>query len=329
MQKLFDITATDLQPRVRNLCIDQDSVCITWDEAPLHESVYGRKWLQAHAYDKLSEMPEEQPPVELWHASRWTASPPPAYLPDSSTWHNYLNRLGFALLRDLPPESFLNFLRSIGPIQPTEFGDVAPLRASLNANDLGETGCHLDPHTDYSVYMHFPPVLSFLHCIRNDSDGGVSILVDGFAAAEHFRREDPAGFDLLACTRLPFHQLYGRWRYHHKRLRPMIELDEDGSILGVHVGHPHTRNWRFPFDTMAPLYMAYSRFIRILNDASRQFYYRLQPNECLVFLNQRVLHGRTAFSPDAGERHLQVAYVNWSYFAARRRFEDQRSSELV
>lgn len=327
LQKLFDITATDLTPRIRNLSMDQQAVRITWEESPPHETTYDRSWLLAHTYDGPVEL--DRVDVELWQESRWRSGLPKSYEPDDSTWHDEVLRFGFALLRNLEADRFVDFLAGIGPLQPTEFGQVAPLRAQPNANDLGETGYPLDPHTDYSVYMHFPPVLSFLHCIQNDSDGGVSILVDGFAAAEHFRKIDPTGFDLLVRTRLPFHQLYGRWRYHHKRLRPMIELDEHGRVAGVHVGHPHTRNWRFPFEEMVPLYQAYSRFIQIVNDRSRQFHYRLEPGECLVFQNERVMHGRTGFSVETGTRHLQVAYVNRSYFEARRRFEREGSAELV
>jgi gamma-butyrobetaine dioxygenase len=331
LQKLFDITATDLTPRIRTLSFDDQSVHILWDEAPPHKTIYDRSWLRAHAYDRSFE-PDKVPDradVELWHGSRWRTSPPTLYEPEDSRWRDDVRRFGFALLGNIGEERFVTFLSGIGPIQPTEFGSVAPLRAHPDANDLGETGYALDPHTDYAVYMNFPPVLSFLHCIRNDSDGGVSILVDGFAAAEHFRKIDPEGFDLLIQMKFPFHQLYGRWGYHHRRDRPVIEVDGEGVVTGVYIGHPHTRNWRFPFDRMAQVYGAYSRFVRTMNDCSRQFHHRLEPGECLVFENERVMHGRTGFSVDSGLRHLQIAYVNRSYFEARRRFELEGSAELV
>lgn len=328
LQKLFDITATGLKPHIQNLSQDEQFIYITWDESPPHRTTYSRSWMRSHAYDR--KPPEEPDEIELWHGSRWEFSQPKAYRMDEATgWGDEVRRYGFALLKDIEENQLIPFLSSIGPIQPTEFGQVAPLRARPDANDLGETGYPLDPHTDYSVYMHFPPVLSFLHCIRNESDGGMSILVDGFAAAEHFRREDAAGFDLLTRTGLPFHQLYGRWRYHHMRIRPVIEIDDADQVTGIHAGHPHTRNWRFPFDEMAALYHAYSRFTRLLNDPSRQIRYRLQAGECLVFRNERVLHGRTGFSAGTGERHLQVAYVNYSYFDARRRFEQAEGVGLA
>jgi gamma-butyrobetaine dioxygenase len=324
-QKLFDITATELAPRLRRSELGADALRLVWDEDPPHESRYPRTWLRRHAYDPPRPVPIAA--IRLWERSG-PDLPPPRRASDPA-WRDDLLQFGFALLTGLDADGFAELLRAAGPVTPTEFGPIAPLQARPDANDLGETGTMLDPHTDYTVYMQFPPVIGFLHCLRNESDGGASTLVDGFAAAEHLRRHDPAAFERLVRTPLPFHQLYPRWGFHHLRLRPMIELDDAGAVRGVHVGHPHTRNWSLPFADMLPTYVAYASFIRLLNDPGRQFRHRLAPGECLAYQNERVLHGRTGFSPATGDRHLQIAYVNWSYLTARRRFDSGAYRELA
>ncbi len=318
-QKLFDVTATDLAPRARSAALDAGALCVVWDEEPPHRSRYPRGWLRRHAYDVPARAAPPEP-FEPWQAATWAPAGPAVRDAGDPAWQADVRRYGFALLGGLDQAAYEALLRATGPVTPTEFGPVAPLIARPDPSDLGETGAALAPHTDYTVYMDFPPTLSFLHCLRNDSDGGESLLVDGFAAAAELRERDPAAFALLARTPLPFHQVYPRWRFHHKRLRPTIELDRDGAVCGVHVGHPHTRNWRLPFDRMLPFYRAYAAFVRMLDDPARQLRRRLQAGECLAFRNVRVLHGRTAFTPGSGARHLQIAYVNWSYVTARARF---------
>lgn len=324
-QKLFDITATDLAPRMRSHALLEGALCIVWEEEPLHESYYELAWLQQHIYDPPAEATVE--PLELWQASTWRATPLTARLSSDAAWREDVYRYGVSLLTGLDQTAYEALLHELGPLQPTEFGQITPLRARPDANDIGETGLPLDPHTDYTVYMHFPPTLNLLHCLRNDSDGGVSVLVDGFAVAEHLRVHDRPAFDLLVRTPLPFHQVYHRWRYHHLRHRPMIELDERGAVCGVHVGQVHTRNWSLPFEQMPAFYAAYASFLRLLNDRAWQLHHRLQPGECFAFRNERVLHGRTGFSPQTGERHLQIAYVCWSYFTARDRYERAEQAE--
>ncbi len=37
---------------------------------------------------------------------------------------------------------------------------------------------------------------------------------------------------------------------------------------------------------------------------------RLEPGECVIFANRRVLHGRSGFNPNQGERHFKGTYVS-------------------
>ena len=46
---------------------------------------------------------------------------------------------------------------------------------------------------------------------------------------------------------------------------------------------------------------------------------RLEPGQMLTFDNRRVLHGRTAFDPNSGPRHLQGTYLDRDLVLSRLR----------
>jgi gamma-butyrobetaine dioxygenase len=47
-----------------------------------------------------------------------------------------------------------------------------------------------------------------------------------------------------------------------------------------------------------------------LNSPHRQIEVRMEAGDVLVVDNHRVLHGRTAFDPSRGSRHLQGCYID-------------------
>ena len=54
----------------------------------------------------------------------------------------------------------------------------------------------LGPHTDCTYAEDAPGPMLFC-CVDREGEGGESILVDGFAAAEEMRVEDPSAFATL------------------------------------------------------------------------------------------------------------------------------------
>ncbi|MGA2343366.1 MAG: TauD/TfdA family dioxygenase, partial [Steroidobacteraceae bacterium] len=59
----------------------------------------------------------------------------------------------------------------------------------------------------------------------------------------------------------------------------------------------------------AAFYGAYRRFAALLRDPRYQLKFRLADGEIVVFDNQRILHGRTAFSSARHARHLRGCYL--------------------
>lgn len=322
-QKLFDISLAGRRPAMLRHAIDGDTLHIVWDEAPLHESRYSLAWL-ARQPVRIASIEQQVLPA-LWGADTWNQQPLPWHaLPaepsDTQAWQNDLLRLGFVLFRDVELDALDRFVSSIGPIHYTEYGRFAHIRSSIGAQDLSESGCALTPHTDYSTYMHTAPLLQFLYFKVNAASGGETVLVDGFQAATDFRRDHPDAFSILVETPIEFQQFYQGWRYHFIRRRPIIELNEAGDISGVFFGHSHCFNWKLAPERVDAFYEAYVAFFRYLKHLDYQLVVKLQAGECVAVQNGRLLHGRRAFDPTSGDRHLIDAYVPWEYFIARLNF---------
>ena len=62
-------------------------------------------------------------------------------------------------------------------------------------------------------------------------------------------------------------------------------------------------------NNMKKFYEAYRYFISLINDKKFMINFHLNAGDILCFDNRRVLHGRTAFDPNSGNRHLQGYYI--------------------
>jgi gamma-butyrobetaine dioxygenase len=74
-----------------------------------------------------------------------------------------------------------------------------------------------------------------------------------------------------------------------------------------------------PVDLVAPWYAAYRKFADILKRPEMELVFRLGPGDLVVMMNERALHGRTAFDPSLGRRHLQGCYIDKDGIESRRR----------
>ena len=63
-------------------------------------------------------------------------------------------------------------------------------------------------------------------------------------------------------------------------------------------------------DIMEKVYKAHHRFGKLLHDKKFQINFRLEPGDIFCFNNRRLLHGRTEFDPNSGNRHLQGYYMD-------------------
>ncbi len=144
-----------------------------------------------------------------------------------------------------------------------------------------------------------------LHCLESSTEGGESILQDGFTAATRLREENPDHFDLL-CR----HWVNFRFADAAADLRsraPLIEVNDLGHIVKVRFNNRSIDTLRLPPELLTRFYPAYRHYAEILEREELQIVFRLRPGEVILFDNTRVLHARKAYSA-GGTRHLQGAY---------------------
>jgi gamma-butyrobetaine dioxygenase len=181
------------------------------------------------------------------------------------------------------------------------------VRSTPEASDLAYTSILLDAHTD-NPYRNPVPGVQLLHCLVNQTSGGLSTLVDGLAAAEYLRANDPPAFERLARTAVQF-----RYRDAHTELTasaPLIELDVTGRVRAVHFSPRLDFAPLQPPAELAEFYRARRALDRLLRSRERELKFLLAAGDLMMMDNRRLLHGRTAFDPAEGLRHLQGCYID-------------------
>lgn len=217
--------------------------------------------------------------------------------------------LGFVVLTGVPNTdgAVLDVGRRFGYVRDTNFGPVFDVRTEPKAIDLAYTGLALAPHVD-NPYRTPQPGIQILHCLVNDTSGGDSLLVDGLAVAEDLRRHDPEAFRLLTTTPIRF-----RWHGdHHEHVSwvPHLQLDLAGQLEAVHISPRLDYVPLMEPDALAAFYRARQALEARLADRRFHLTFRLGAGEAMMFDNRRLLHGRTAFDPQEGHRHLQGCYID-------------------
>lgn len=215
-------------------------------------------------------------------------------------------QLGYFVITDSPSKEgqVLEIVESFGYLRETNYGQLFEVRATLDANNLAYTNIGLGQHTD-NPYREPVPTIQALHCVENSVDGGESLLLDGFMAADVLRRESPEHFKTLSSTALNF-----RFSDADADLQArvcMIETDELGRVCCVRYNNRSIDTITLPQSQIPAFYAAYRHFAQILKRAELATQFKLTAGDCMVFDNTRVMHARTAFST-GGKRHLQGAY---------------------
>jgi gamma-butyrobetaine dioxygenase len=83
---------------------------------------------------------------------------------------------------------------------------------------------------------------------------------------------------------------------------------------------------------MSQFYVAYRRLGEIIDDPGMEIRFKLEPGECFIVDNTRVLHSRTAYS-GKGKRWLQGCYPDkdgmLSTLACLKQFEQSEKRDTV
>ena len=150
-----------------------------------------------------------------------------AYVEDDATLFQALQQLhthGLLFLKDVPEseKSVSTIAERIGPVKNTFYGYTWDVRSVPLAKNVAYTSQDLGFHMDL-LYMHQPPHLQFLHCIRSSSAGGASLFTDSFRAAAALQQTDFRSFQALTSIETNFHYNHPSSDLYHQS-RPVLEM---------------------------------------------------------------------------------------------------------
>lgn len=314
------ITLLDLPEEIRVAEASAESDTLTVTFAPEDKSVtFPVAWLRAHAYDRPEAPATGRVGVgiETWSgaldANAVSADFSALHSNDVARrdWLSHVARYGFAKVTGGPVENgaLLKVAALFGYVRETNYGPWFEVRTEVNPTNLAYTGLGLQAHTD-NPYRDPVPTLQILYCLENSAEGGDSLVVDGFRAAQILREENAQHFDLLSrhCARFEYRGTGGVALTARK---PMIELTPDGELSAIRFNNRSTAPITdVPFDEMAAYYAAYRRFGQIIEDPELAVGFKLEPGESFIVDNTRVLHGRKGYAATGGSRWLQGCYAD-------------------
>lgn len=225
-----------------------------------------------------------------------------------------LRQFGLVFIKDIPEdqESIVRIANRMGPLRNSFYGLTWDVRNVPQAKNVAYTNQFLDFHMDL-LYMDDPPAYQFLHCIKNSLPGGESLFADSFRAALALKKRNEDYFNILA--RRPVRFGYDNDGHLYERQRPTIETSPTGEIERIFYSPPFQQPAPSPFmgdDTEFGKFQdAMRAFVSELEKPENIFELKLNPGECVLFANLRVVHARKAFGAIDGDPNAQVKGDRW------------------
>ncbi len=313
-ERTFDLTSVSLDIVASSADIDGDSLVLTWPDQAT-PSRYPLDWIRRHQPGHHREDSAAEP-VRLWgrdfaahDIERFAAADVISSEATLGQWLRATKRDGLSIVTGLADtvESGKAIAVRVGPLRLTNFGTTFEVISKSNPNNLAYTAEALPLHTDLTN-QELPPGYQFLHCLANDSTGGGSMFCDGFAVAADLQEAAPEIVERLANTSVPF-------RFHDtntdiRARKHVITRNAEGDIIEICFNAHLADILDLKPEELAPYYAAYRRFMAMTRSPEYLLSFRLQAGEMIVFDNRRILHGREAFEPGVGHRHLHGCYVD-------------------
>jgi gamma-butyrobetaine dioxygenase len=217
---------------------------------------------------------------------------------------------GFVIFKKVPiKDNFIvDFANSIGSIRRTNFGEFFNVKSIPNPNDLAYTSLPLAPHTD-NPYRNPVPCIQILHCIENEVSGGLSTLVDGFTVTEQLKKDFPNYYKILTEIKVRFqfidqNVVLEDWA-------EMIQLDELGDFKQVRFSPRLDFVPLMDKEKLELYYAARKKISELYNSNNYRIEFKLMPGDLLMMDNYRLLHGRTTYDANEGNRFLQGCYIDY------------------
>ena len=217
---------------------------------------------------------------------------------------------GFVIFKKVPTKNnfIVNFANSVGSIRRTNFGEFFDVKSKPNPNDLAYTSLPLAPHTD-NPYRNPVPCIQMLHCIENKVSGGLSTLVDGYTVTQRLKKDFPNYYKILTEIKVRFQFI--DQSVFLEDWAEMIQLDESGNFKQVRFSPRLDFVPLMDKDKLELYYSARKKISELYNSDKYRIEFKLSPGDLLMMDNHRLLHGRTTYDANEGNRFLQGCYIDY------------------
>ena len=322
--RVFNILTVSKKIFPKKINLNQNQLDIDWSEGS-HKSKFNLQWLRDHCYTEINNKKYNSPYI-FWDSnlkknfSKIKLNHNDIISNDSylKKWLKLLHSHGFAIIKNGPTKKKSGFriLKRISHHRETFFGTPFEVINIPKPNNTAYTAQALRNHTDLP-YFEYAPGYQFLHCLVNNASGGKSSVVDGFAVANYLRKKEKKIYKLLTETYVKFKDT----DYTQKAIRvlhsPIITLTKDNDFNDIRFSMAAMGTIDVNPKKMKKFYDAYQFFASLLHNNKFKIDFRLEAGDIFCFNNRRVLHGRTEFDPNSGNRHLQGYYVERDEIIAR------------
>ncbi|MDR9394719.1 MAG: TauD/TfdA family dioxygenase [Roseovarius sp.] len=322
-ERFFDLTGVPLDISPHAVEITPRALLVTWpDQAG--PSQFDLDWIKAHRPGQRRADPADVPAL-AWRADLGGAGVPRhdagGILSSDgalSDWLTETKRYGLSVVTGLAGDTGagMEVARRVGHLRETNFGLTFEVVSKPDPNNLAYTSDALPLHTDLTN-QEMPPGYQFLHCLANEAEGGGSTFCDGVAVANDLRESAPEAFEVLSTVTVPF-------RFHDRDTdirsrKTVIALDTRGEVSEICFNAHLADILDLAPARLTAFYRAYRLFMEMTRDDAYGIGLKLSGGEMVVFDNRRVLHGRDAFDPSTGFRHLHGCYVDRGEWDSRLR----------
>ncbi|KAI9840536.1 MAG: 26S proteasome regulatory subunit 6A [Sclerophora amabilis] len=218
---------------------------------------------------------------------------------------------GFCYVEGCPvsPEKTQELLERIAFIRTTHYGGFWDFTSDLASKDTAYTSLGLGAHTD-TAYFSDPAGLQMFHLLSHtDGEGGKSLLVDGYAAAQRLKEHAPGAYEMLSRIPVPYHSS-GNDELSIQPWHPLPVLNHhpfSGKLMQIRWNNDDRATmdrWENAEETIS-WYDAAKAWNNIIKSETSEYWEQLVPGRPLIFDNWRMLHGRSAFT---GQRRICGGY---------------------
>ena len=316
--RMFNILeiSTNIEPKTCKIN-NEGKLEVEWNEGN-HTSYYDQEWLRKNCYT-INNKKKYVSPYQLWDNSLQKNLKSITIEHDEIInsneglikWLELLHYKGIAIVKNTPveKESAFPVLNRISHTRETFFKTPFEVINIPKPNNSAYTAHALNNHMDLPWFEN-PPGYQFLHCLINDAKGGDSSAVDAFAVADYLRKNEKEIFNTLVNVPLKFRDKDYTQESHRSFYGPAVSLTKDDDYNDIRFSVATMDALDCHPDVMEKVYKAHHRFGNLLHDDKFVVKFRLEPGDIFSFNNRRLLHGRTAFDPSSGHRHLQGYYMD-------------------